>query len=52
MELEKFDMDKLIALRGISPSSEDLPKLKGFDGDVKTLDEVRHTCYHEYSAVV
>lgn len=41
MELDKFDLDKLLALRGISPSSEDLPKLKGFDGDVKTLDEVR-----------
>lgn len=46
MELDKFDMDKLLALRGISPTPEDLPKLKGFDGDVKTLDEVRHSYYH------
>ena len=36
-------MDKLIALRGISPSPDDLPKLKGFQGDLGTLDEVGAT---------
>ncbi|CAN0408951.1 unnamed protein product, partial [Ascophyllum nodosum] len=40
MELEKFDMDKLIALRGISPSPDDLPKLKEFQDDLGKLDEV------------
>eukprot|EP00904_Undaria_pinnatifida_P009474 jgi/Undpi1/5657/HiC_scaffold_2.g00931.m1 len=40
MDLEKFDMDKLIALRGISPSMEDLPKLKAYDGELSKLDEV------------
>ena len=40
MDLSKFDMDKLIALRGISPSMEDLPKLKAYDGELSKLDEV------------
>lgn len=42
MDLNKFDADKLIALRGISPSPDDLPKLKGYDGDLAKLDEVRN----------
>lgn len=42
MELEKFDVDKLLALRHISPIEDDLPTLMGFEGDLKTLDEVRH----------
>ena len=29
-----------IALRNISPSPDDLPKLKGYDGDLAKLDEV------------
>lgn len=41
MDLDKFDTDKLIALRGIAPSDEDLPTLKGYDGDLKKIDEVR-----------
>lgn len=40
MELGKFDTEKLIALRGIAPTTEELPKLKAFDGDLSKLDEV------------
>lgn len=40
MDLDKFDTDKFIALRNISPSPDDLPKLKGYDGDLAKLDEV------------
>lgn len=41
MDLKKFDTDRFIALRNISPSLEDLPKLKGYEGDLAKLDEVR-----------
>lgn len=40
MDLSKFDMDKLIALRGISPSMEHLAELKKYDGELSKLDEV------------
>lgn len=40
MDLSKFDMDKLIALRGISPNMEDLAKLKEYHDDLSKLDEV------------
>lgn len=41
MDLQKFDTDKFIALRNISPSPDDLPTLKGYEGDLAKLDEVR-----------
>lgn len=40
MDLEQFDTEKLFALRGICPSADDLPKLKGYEGDLGKLDEV------------
>lgn len=40
MDLGKFDTDKFIALRNISPSPDDLPTLKGYEGDLAKLDEV------------
>lgn len=47
MDLDKFDTDKFIALRNISPSPDDLPTLKGYEGDLHKLDEVQgHTHTH------
>lgn len=40
MDLAKFDTEKFIALRGICPTPDDLPKLKSFDGGLDKLDEV------------
>ncbi|CAN0249613.1 unnamed protein product, partial [Ectocarpus fasciculatus] len=40
MDLDKFDTDKFIALRNISPSPDDLPTLKGYEGELDKLDEV------------
>eukprot|EP00903_Cladosiphon_okamuranus_P008076 g7790.t1 len=40
MDLDKFDTDKFIALRNISPSPDQLPTLKGYEGDLAKLDEV------------
>lgn len=40
MDLHKFDTDNLVALRGIAPATEDLAKLKAYDGDLSKLDEV------------
>ena len=42
-------MDKLIALRGISPSPDDLPKLKEFQDDLGKLDEVGATGMLEHA---
>lgn len=40
MDLEDFDAEKMIALRSICPTPDDLPKLKAYDGDLSRLDEV------------
>jgi hypothetical protein len=35
-----LDVDKLVSLRGVAPSDEELTVLKAFTGDVKALGEI------------
>jgi hypothetical protein len=35
-----LDVDKLVSLRGVAPSDEELTVLKAYTGDVKALGEI------------
>jgi hypothetical protein len=35
-----LDVDKLVSLRGVAPSDEELTVLKAYTGDIKALGEI------------